>query len=753
MTQQSNLNPSESSLPVPHRQTSVRVPRRPEPQPAQSAGISGPFLWRTYCQWWKWVVPLGLFLASGVGFMIWHFHVPQYEASALIMIESATPYIAFEKGISSRGADRYVQTQIELLSSSVVLAPVLGRPEVATMNEFKPEFDPLKYLRKQLSVRQVGKSELYTVHYVSPSAQDAATIANVVVAEYLLMQSREDKNRSQLVIEVLEQERLERSMKVERLRRRVVELAKEITGKDPFGQGAVTDFSRALSPVGTLYQSLNEADVNLEVFRAELQALQDAPIVFRDQAESLGLLDLEISNRADVRQLETAIIEIGEKIAYVKSLPRQRIGKTWEDDPEYQRLQEELAQRKAGLEELKITLRKELHHLRVETRKVERQQLIDRKMREIASLNTKRTLLSSKFDKHLAVLKSGGAQSAQLEFAKAELEREEKVFELIAARKLALQTELDAPARVSLKQSAGVPSLSLEPIPYKLLLIACLASLVCPFGLAVAREISVQRISSAEQLASESLLPVLGEVARFPVRPVAASQKALPSRQQREMFIFAESIDSLRTNLMLTENIGGKDQHQVIAVASAASGEGKTSVATSLAVSISGATKKPTLVIDADLRSPDVANVLGVAAKPGLAEVFAGKATLAEAVHQIGDTNTYVLPAGTHRVNPHHVLHGSKVDQLFDSLRTNFSTIVVDTPPVLGASESLVYAKAADLVVFCSLVNVSRAKQVRSATERLRTTGANVAGTVLSGVPVGKYTYNYGYYGAVAQGN
>ena len=56
------------------------------------------FLWRTLCYWWKIVIPAGLILASGLGYLVWKFHVPKYVASALIMIQSSAPYIAFEKG-------------------------------------------------------------------------------------------------------------------------------------------------------------------------------------------------------------------------------------------------------------------------------------------------------------------------------------------------------------------------------------------------------------------------------------------------------------------------------------------------------------------------------------------------------------------------------------------------------------------------------------------------------------------------------
>lgn len=753
MTKRPDHDQPKASLPVrrqeidERRQVAARMRSRSQSIPGQNESISPTFIWRAFSQWWKWVVPLGLILASVAGCLVWYFHVPQYEAGALIMIQSDTPYIAFENGVENRDADRYVQTQIELLRSPVVLMPVMGRPEIASMQELQAKVDPLKHLQSRLAINQVGRSELFVVRYTSPSAEDAASVANSVVMEYLRLQSQYDRDRTELVIDKLEKERLLRSTRVEQLRKRVVDLAKEITGRDPFGQGAVTDLNRALSPASAIYQSLNEVDVNIEVLQAELQALQDAPVVFPDQNQASALLDLEIANRTDVRELVSSIAAIASEIAYVKSAPRRKIGETWQDDPNYQRLAKRSEEMKTKLDELKSVLRTELYRVRKEEQKSKTQQLIADKTHELNTLTKKRSLLADKFNEHLAQLKSGGAQSAQLEFAKAELEREERVFELIAARKLALQTELEAPTRVSLKQSAQVPAVALQPVPFKMLLIACLASLVAPFGLALAREITVKRICDVDQLANDSMLPIVGEIARFPVQPVANRQKAIPNRQQREMYIFAESIDSLRTNLMLTEDLGGEGRQCVIAIASAGSGESKTSVSTSLAASIAGATNKPTLLIDADLRSPDVARVLGVASKPGLAEVFAGKATLTEAIHPSSQSNTYILPAGEHRVNPHHILNGSKVDHLFNSLRSKFSTILVDTPPILGASEALVYTKAADLVLFCSLSGVSRAKQVKVAVERLHSTGANVAGAVLSGVPIGSYKYHQGYYG------
>lgn len=717
--------------------------------PSPSDGLTPAFAWRVFSQWWKLTVPLGILLATAAGAIVWYTHVPQFQGAARIRIKSQTPFIAFEVGSTDSDADKYVQTQIELLRSPAVLGPVLARKDVASIQGIKAAADPVAFLQKYLSVQQVGKSELYQVSYVCPSANDAAAVANAVVDEYLDMQGREDRERAKTVIDVLEKERLARGIKVDQLRKRVVELAKTLTGRDPFGQGVVMDVAGFSSATST-YQGLTDTEVSIELLKQELQALRNAPPVATnkakatDKAEAAELLD--VSNRPDVRQLEANVADISKQIAVVKARPRQKIGETWEKDPEYIQLEEQLRLSMAELQRVKTVAGEKLLKQSAYEKKVEQQRLIEAKELELNLLTKKREMLANKLQQRLEEFKNGGAQSAELEFAKSELERDQKVFELIAARTLALQTEMRAPDRVSLTQAAEVPKIAVDPIPYRLLLLICGSALVAPLGLAFGHELVIRRVSNPAQLANESSLSVLGEVARFPKRRVAASNQELPAAQQRQLLVYAESIDSLRTNLMLTGCLGTTDDAKIIAICSAASGEGKTSVATSLAMSIAEASKHPTLILDADLRAPDVSTFFDVPNYPGIAEVLSDKASLEESIHRVGTTQTYVMPAGKQRVNPHHVLQGSRIDELLGNLRNKFATIVIDTPPVLSASDSLVYAQAADLVVFCAMSDVSRANQVRLAVDRLQSTGAKLGGAVLSGVPVSRYLYRYGSY-------
>lgn len=545
------LNNGQNRLPVPQTDANMNSvlasysSSRGQATSQEQEGLNAAFYLWVFRRWWEIVVPAGLLLAGLVAALVFYFYVPKYQAKALILIEDQAPYIAFEERTANgrTAVERYLQTQVELLRSNIVLGPVLGRAEVASLPELSRERDRLEYLKERLTIEQVGKSELYEVSYVSPSAEAAADVANAVVAEYLDIQTNEDTLRSQRVIEILEEERRKRSDDVDRLRLEVTKLAKDVTGRDPFGHNALIEVDTALNPVSSLRHSLTEVDVDREVLKAEIQALRESPSLMTDHVDTAARLDLEIDSMADVRE---RLIVIDQIAAEMKDISTRGARINWQEDPLHLRLGRELELRKGELDSLRTTLRRKLATQRTEEQKQKNEQWITQLESELAKLNSKSKLLQARYNEHLEELKDGGAKRVEFEFARAELTRKENVFELIEARKLALQTELRAPARVRLRQKAPIPIISLQPVPYTLLLLFCTASLVLPFGLAIVHEKTARRVKNAEQLHQESNTRLLGEVARIPLRGVAASARALPRRLRREMTIFAESISTLR---------------------------------------------------------------------------------------------------------------------------------------------------------------------------------------------------------------
>ena len=193
---------------------------------------------------------------------------------------------------------------------------------------------------------------------------------------------------------------------------------------------------------------------------------------------------------------------------------------------------------------------------------------------------------------------------------KDELVEKQKVLERITERQIALQTERAAPRRVIWHEPARVPEAPVEVVPYRSMALAGLLALCLPLALAVGWEGMARRIGGSEDLEQQLHLAVLGEIARLPARSRAVSRSA-EARIGEELRAFQESIDSLRTALTLSDDL---HDMRILAITSAANHEGKTSLASQLALSLARATGKMTLLIDGDMRSPDVHKVFDVPA-------------------------------------------------------------------------------------------------------------------------------------------
>jgi capsular exopolysaccharide synthesis family protein len=313
---------------------------------------------------------------------------------------------------------------------------------------------------------------------------------------------------------------------------------------------------------------------------------------------------------------------------------------------------------------------------------------------------------------------------------------------MIAHRRLALQTEREAPTRVLLRHAAAVPITPVRILPYKNLGLAVLAGLCLPFALAIGWERLLCRVGDARDLERQSHITVIGEIARLPRRSRITYNSA-KVRVTKDVRVFEESVDSLRTTLTLSEDL--RDL-RLLAVTSAANHEGKTSIAAQLAMSLARATGRKTLLIDGDMRSPDVHNVFHVPLEPGLADVLGGGCELANAIRTTRSERLDLLPAGKLEINPHCLLSNGAWQFLLAEIPSAYGYVIIDTPPVLAASETLVLAKAADASLICVMRDVSRADQVRRASERLLAAGSRVIGTVLSGVPTKNYEHRYGVY-------
>jgi len=414
-------------------------------------------------------------------------------------------------------------------------------------------------------------------------------------------------------------------------------------------------------------------------------------------------------------------------------------------DSFYRQLENEIAQDEKTLHQVCGDLRRQVKAAQQLAAIGSLRDLLASKQAEFAGLSAKERALRARYENQLKQLQQYGGETLELVFAKAELDRAQQVVDSLEKRIAELRTEQRAPTRVMLRYPATPPK-SGSP-PWMLMFLAMSAAFCAPFALAAGWERIVRRVTDVAQLEEHSSLGVVGEVARLPVRARGAGA-SLSSRVGRDVDVFEESIDTLRTCLILSESL--RDM-KVLAVTSGTNREGKTSVAVQLALSIARASGAPTLLIDGDMRSPDVHHALETSVEPGLADVLAHRCGLKEAIVTDLNEDMHFLPAGRIDTSPHKLLGNGVLRSLLDEARASYRYIIVDTPPVLAAAEALILASAADASLICAMRGVSRLDQVKRAHERLVAAGARPVGVVLNGIPAKRYAYRYGTYAQASE--
>nr|WP_243863856.1 CpsD/CapB family tyrosine-protein kinase [Brooklawnia cerclae] len=258
--------------------------------------------------------------------------------------------------------------------------------------------------------------------------------------------------------------------------------------------------------------------------------------------------------------------------------------------------------------------------------------------------------------------------------------------------------------------------------------IGLLVGLVIGIGIAVVRDQLDTTLRTAEDVERGFNEPVLGVLPRSKVL-----SRAHPDLQGD--FRASEALRKLRTNLRFV-NI---DQElRCIVVTSPLAGEGKSSVASSLArvMALAG---QEVLLIDADLRRPTVASTFQVAKEIGLTQVLAGAVPLEDAVASTETTGLHVLPAGETPPNPSELLGSQRMKDLLEFLRSWYF-VIVDAPPLLPVTDGALLAKNSDGALVVAAARKTGTEQLHRAISNVEQVQGHVLGIVLNGVASGRFS-------------
>ncbi|MBW3577815.1 MAG: polysaccharide biosynthesis tyrosine autokinase [Actinobacteria bacterium] len=292
---------------------------------------------------------------------------------------------------------------------------------------------------------------------------------------------------------------------------------------------------------------------------------------------------------------------------------------------------------------------------------------------------------------------------------------------------------------------AAVPQSPSSPKPVRTGILAVVLGLMLGTGAAFLRDHLDDAIRSEEDAVRASGRPVLGRIPHVP----EAEQRGRLISLLDPWSAAAEAYRTLRTNVrfVLGGASSGADRAAVgrsLAVTSPAAQEGKTTTAANLAVAAARAGAR-VLLVDADLRRPNVHKTLGVDGVPGLSDLLVGEVELRDVIVDVGVPNLRLIPAGNIPPNPAELLASPAMVALRHQLTELAELVIYDTPPVLAIADALELTPGMTQTLLVVNARRSHQRAVRAAVERLESIGTPVAGTVLNDIDTTQPGYYYGY--------
>ncbi|MCU1589902.1 MAG: capsular biosynthesis protein [Frankiales bacterium] len=283
---------------------------------------------------------------------------------------------------------------------------------------------------------------------------------------------------------------------------------------------------------------------------------------------------------------------------------------------------------------------------------------------------------------------------------------------------------------------AAIPSFSpVRPRPKINMAIGLFVGLISGLAAALLIEALDRAVKTTAQAEAGFGAPLLAVVPRLP----SVKGRQLPSIDN-PLTPAGEAYRNLRTAVRF---ISPDHPLRTVLVTSPGPGEGKTTTATNLAVSLAQAGERVVLV-DADLRRGRVVDIFGLPGGVGLTSVITHTATLEEALQGSQD-RLAVLGTGPLPPNPSELLGSEAMAQILEQLRPIADVVVLDGPPVLAVSDAVALATQVDGVVMVARAGSTDRQDAFEAAQRLERVSAHVVGCVLNGAAKTTTAYYDGY--------
>jgi polysaccharide biosynthesis transport protein len=297
-------------------------------------------------------------------------------------------------------------------------------------------------------------------------------------------------------------------------------------------------------------------------------------------------------------------------------------------------------------------------------------------------------------------------------------------------------TQRGAINTLSIIEPASLPSWPIGPNKPVIILLVSAIGFVLAGSAAHLLEYLDKTLKTPDDVSRVLSLPVIGFIGEMERKKSEVDYVAHQPRSP-----IAESFRTLRTNI---EFASVDKPVRTILITSADTEDGKTTVATNLGIIMAQGDKK-VVILDADLRRPNIHKSLSINGQPGLTDVFRDKVNVFDAMRNWKDRKVSVVTAGTPPPNPSELLSSRRMDQVLSSLQEVADIVVIDGPPIL-VSDAVILASKVDAVLLVIRPGQTREDVAKALLQQMKRAGANMIGVVLNRVPrSGAEGYYAGY--------
>lgn len=673
---------------------------------------------------------VGLACAAVTGTALWMVWKPTYKAEALLELKPSQPVVVSRTADQSQAMNEFEifrETQQSLLKSRFVINAALRDVKLKNRPCIIREdlaHNAIPWVTEQIHVDFASKmAGIMQVSATLPDAQDAAALVNAVVEAYMK--------------EVVDYDRQQRRDRLSDLQQIAAEKDNEVRGKRELLKRELENTSAGdeqtmATRTQLAVQMYGEFMRQFQGMRAEHQALlgkiREAKTALADLKEA-EIPESEVVMILNVnpmyRDLQTRLTMLQQ----FRRLHERTIAPGTKLTPGFDRTNAEYEATQGQLEKLHSDTKEMVRDskriaLNQEIRRLETQELV----------STERLVA---FEKEVQrkgdEAESVGKSTVNVQMAHADVDNIERILHNVNEEKERLRVELSAPRRVNVlgdkTAPAAVPETEARDFRYMFIVFGSVLALLLPVAGIVALDLSKARINSAADVSKRLKIPVIGAV---PLIPAAIMRRLGEATQRNRIWKmrFTESVDGVAARLLRKADC---DQTRVVLITSAMGGEGKTTLATQLAMSLARAQRK-TVLVDFDLRRPTLDGALGLPLGPGICEALRGQGDIVDMVRESETEGLFVVTAGSWNRQVLADLSSGAVGSVLEQLRANFEFVIIDSSPLLPSVDTRLVCQHVDAVVLAVLRDVSQGPKVLAAQEMLDAFGvASVEAVVIGG--------------------